>query len=95
MCNDTDMFVLLCHFKHALNINANIFMVPLTQKMKPVDNGQTVVHDNATIPHLMSLHAITSCDIVSKPHSIGKTTALKSLEKGHAPQALGGPYGID
>ena len=30
-CNYTDMFVLLCHFKHALNICANIFMVPLSQ----------------------------------------------------------------
>ena len=27
-CNDTDVFVLLCHFKHALTIDANILMVP-------------------------------------------------------------------
>ena len=36
-CNDTDVFDLLCHFKHALNIGADIFMVPLSRKMKPID----------------------------------------------------------
>ena len=36
-CNDTDVFVLPCHFKKTHDINANLFMVPLSQKMKPID----------------------------------------------------------
>ncbi len=88
-CNDTDVFVLLCHFSDALNIDAKIFMVPLSQKMKPIDINQTVTDNKYIIPHLLSMHAITGCDTVSKPHGIGKTTALASLKNGHFPPPLG------
>ena len=30
--SDTDVFVFLCHFTWALNLNADIFMIPLSQK---------------------------------------------------------------
>ena len=88
-CNDTDVFVLLCHFTHALSMNADVFMVPLSQKMKPIDIKQTVVAQNDIIPHLLALHVITGCDTVSKPHRIGKTTALAALKGGHFPPPLG------
>ena len=35
------------------------------------------------------MHAITDCDTVSKPHGIGKTTALTLLKSGHFPPPLG------
>eukprot|EP00745_Piridium_sociabile_P031048 TRINITY_DN51469_c0_g2_i2.p1 TRINITY_DN51469_c0_g2~~TRINITY_DN51469_c0_g2_i2.p1 ORF type:complete len:652 (+),score=127.59 TRINITY_DN51469_c0_g2_i2:129-2084(+) len=88
-CNDTDVFVLLCHFKHALKIAANIFMVPLSHKMKPIDINQTVIERKNIIPHLLSMHVITGCDTVSKPHGIGKTRGLTSLKSGHFPPPLG------
>ena len=88
-CNDTDVFVLLCHFQHALNISANIFMVPLSPKMKPIDINQTVTDNRNIIPHLLSLHAITGCDTISKLYGIGKTSALAILKRGNFPPPLG------
>jgi len=88
-CNDTDVFILLCHFKHALNISADIFMVPLSQKMKPIDVNQTVIAHKDIIPHLLSMHGITGCDTVSKLQGIGKITALTALKGGHFPPPLG------
>ena len=49
-CNDTDVFVLLCHFSDALNIDAKI-----------------------SFPHLLLIHAITSCGTASKSYGIGIT----------------------
>ena len=88
-CNDTDVFVLLCHFKHALTIDANILMVPLSQKMKPIDINQTVSEHKNIIPHLLSMHVITGCDTVSKMHGIGKIKALTQLKTGNFPPPLG------
>ena len=87
--NDTDVFALLCHFKHSLGISADIMMVTLSLKMKPIDIGQTVLEQSDVMPHLLSLHVISGCDTVSKIHGIGKTTALGVLKSGHVPPPLG------
>ena len=57
--SDTDVFVLLCHFTWALNLNADIFMIPLSQKTKPIDICQTVIQNQAVMPHLLSMHGIS------------------------------------
>ena len=48
-CDDTDVFILLCHFTHAHSINTNVFMVPLSQKIKTIDIKQTVLTQNEII----------------------------------------------
>ena len=39
-CNDIDVFAFLCHFTQALSMNADVFMVLLSQKMKLIDIKQ-------------------------------------------------------
>ena len=86
---DTDVFVLLTHFYYLLNIKGSLMMIPFSSSTTVTDIGGTVLKHSSIMPHLLSLHALTGCDMVPSYKNIGKPKALKVLKDGVTPPALG------
>ena len=86
---DTDVFVLLAHFFHILDIKGSLLMIPFSSSATVTDIGETVVKHASIIPHLLSLHALTGCDTVPSLKNIGKPKAMKALKDGVQPPILG------
>ena len=86
---DTDVFVLLAHFYHLLDLQGSLMMVPFSSSTTVTDIGETVLKHSTIMPHLLSLHALTGCDTVPSYKNIGKPKALKVLKDGVTPPVLG------
>ena len=86
VADDTDIFVLLCHFLFHGDIQGQVMMV------SPI-RGRTCIDINATVEKhrslmhdlLLAAHGLTGCDTVATYHGIGKGVALKTLKTNKCP----------
>ena len=83
VADDTDVFVLLLHYRHAGALHANsVYMQSPIQNRTVIDIDATVENHLSVVPHLLSAHALTGCDTVASYYGIGKGMALKVLKAG-------------
>ena len=84
VADDTDMFTLLLHFRHAMAINArNIYLESPLKGRAVIDIDKTVEKNLSIIPGLLAAHALSGCDTVAGYYGIGKGTVLKVLRAGN------------
>jgi hypothetical protein len=89
LCEDTDVFVLLCHYYQSLDVSGTLIMRTFSDSDPFTNIGCTVQKQPGTIQHLISLHALTHCDSVPAYSRLGKATAINVLKQGIEPPALG------
>ena len=89
--DNTKVFAFLVHFYYADNITADMFMIPTNRTRVAINRGATVHKHKDITPHILSLHALTSCGIVSSIFGIGKIKALETLNWGCMPPNFGNP----
>jgi hypothetical protein len=78
LAEDTDVFVLLCHFVNSKDIPGQIHMAPI--KLHPIiDINATVARSPQIMGSLLVGHALTGCDTVAAYYGIGKQKMLKAL----------------
>ena len=81
IADDTNVFVLLLHFKHAdLLGDGRIYMESLYQR-GVIDIAATVEKNRSFIPALLAAHALSGWDIVATYYGIGKVKVLKSAAR--------------
>ena len=68
-----------------------MFMIPTNSTRAAINIGATVHKHKNIAPHIISLHALTGCDMVSSIFGIGKMKALKIFNRGCMPPHLGNP----
>ena len=78
---DTDVFILLCHYYHSLNINVDVLLEDFSADKKLISISKTVAENTSLIPSLLSAHALTGCDTVPMMFGVGKTKLLNILKK--------------
>ena len=77
ICEDTDVFVLLCHCYNIKNWNIDVYMTDFTEGKNIISINDTVKKHKPLIPELLSVHALSGCDTVPMYFGIGKKKALK------------------
>ena len=78
LAEDTDVFVLLCHFVNSKAIHGTVHMA--STKLNPViDINATVARSSHIMGNLLAGHALTGCDTVAAYFGIGKQKMLKAL----------------
>ena len=82
VADDTDVFALLVHFRHASLIGNPVFIQSPKKERTVIDIDATVEKNFSIIPGLLAAHALTGCDTVASYYGIGKGTALKVLREG-------------
>ena len=78
VADDTDVFVLLCHFVFHGDITGHIMMISPIRGRTVIDNNASGDNNRAIMGHLLAVHGITGCDTAIY-HGIGKGKALKVL----------------
>lgn len=82
--DDTDVFTLLLHFRHAGVINASNIYIESPMKGRAVIDVDATVQENLTIiPSLLAAHVLSGCDTVASYFGIGKGVVLKVLKAGN------------
>ncbi|MES9884531.1 MAG: hypothetical protein ABW185_27110 [Sedimenticola sp.] len=89
VCDDTDVFVLLCHHYDLLNLSCKLTMAGTSQGRTVVDIPETVDKESEIVPHLLAAHAVSGCDTVSYLFGIGKGTVIKTLKAGRKLELMG------
>ena len=79
LCDNTDVFVGLCHFKKRNKIPNKVYMVSPKEGKLATDIDATVATHGDLLSSLLEAHLISGCDIVCSYHGIGKSTALSVL----------------
>ena len=79
VADDTDVFVLLCHFVFHGDITGHIMMISPIRGRTVIDINASVDNNRAIMGHLLAAHGLTGCDTVAIYHGIGKGKALKVL----------------
>lgn len=79
VADDTDVFVLLCHFRHHEQISSQIWMVSPITGRSVIDITATVTQHSNIMEDLLSMHGLTGCDTVAPYFGIGKVKALGVL----------------
>lgn len=83
VADDTDVFVLLLHFRHYGLIKAgNIYMESPLRGRAVVDIDMTIQTNLSIMPGLLAAHALSGCDTVASLFGIGKGVVLKVLRAG-------------
>ena len=80
VADDTDVFVLLCHFVCYGKIKSHVRMVSPVRGRTFIDISATVQRHPNVMPHLLAAHGLTGCDTVATYFGIGKMTVLKVLQ---------------
>ena len=80
--DDTDVFVLLCHFVHKGLLGANIYVESTKDSSDVIDIDATVSKHKSIMPSLMAGHASTGNDTVCAHYDLGKQKLLKALQSG-------------
>jgi hypothetical protein len=80
VADDTDVFVLLCHFVFNGDINGHVMMVSPIKGRALIDINSSVEKHQAVMNNLLAAHALTGCDTVATYFGIGKGVALKALK---------------
>ena len=79
VADDTDVFVLLCHFVFNGVITGHVMMVSPIRGRTVIDINESVDKNRAIMGDLLAAHGLTGCDTVATYHGIGKGVALKVL----------------
>jgi len=79
VADDTDIFVLLCHFVFHGDITGHVMMISPIRGRTVIDINASVDKNPAVMGDLLAAHGITGCDTVATYHGIGKGVALKVL----------------
>ena len=79
VADDTDIFVLLCHFVFRGDITGHVMMISPIRGRTVIDINASVDKNPAIMGDLLAAHGITGCDTVATYHGIGKGVALKIL----------------
>lgn len=82
VADDTDVFVLLCHFMFFGEITGHIKMISPVSGRTMIDINASVDKNTAVMSNLLAAHGLTGCDTVATYHGIGKGVALKILRSG-------------
>ena len=82
VADDTDVFVLLCHFVFLRNIHGHVMMVSPVRGRACIDINASVEKNRSVMGDVLAAHGLTGCDTVATYHGIGKGTALKTLKSG-------------
>lgn len=80
VADDTDVFLLLLFFCNTGDISSTVLMASPVEGRSFLDIKASAQKYSQIIPDLLAAHALTGCDTVASPHSIGKMTALKVLK---------------
>ena len=79
VADDTDIFVLLCHFLHVGVINIQVWMVAPIKGRSVIDINASVGTNDDIMGDLLFMHGLTGCDTVAPYFGIGKGVALRAL----------------
>ena len=79
--DDTDVFLLLVHFYHKENIEAEVFVQATSGERTTINIKETVRLHESIVPYLLAAHALSGCDSVSSFYNIGKKTILNNVKK--------------
>ena len=79
IADDTDVFVLLCHFVFNGDITGHVMLVSPIRGRTVIDINESVDKNRAIMGDLLAAHGLTGCDTVATYHGIGKGVALKVL----------------
>ena len=82
VADDTDVFVLLCHFVFHGDITGHVMMISPIRGRTVIDINASVDKNRAIMDDLLAAHGLTGCDTVATYHGIGKGVALKVLRTG-------------
>ena len=81
ICEDTDDFVLLCHFCNSKEWNTKVFMNGFNKNsLTTISINETVQKHKSIVPPILAGHALTGCDSVPKLYGIGKAKAINALK---------------
>lgn len=90
VADDTDVFVLLCHFCHLGKLSLQVWMVSPIKGRSVIDINATVAKNDDIMEDLLAMHGISGCDTVAPYYGIGKGVPLRVLRsKKHPLSALG------
>ena len=81
IADDTDIFVLLCHFFQLKIIKSQAYMVSPIRNRSVIDINKTVSQNDKVVDNLLAMHGLTGCDTVAPYFGIGKAVAIKVLKK--------------
>ena len=76
LCDDTDVFVGLCHFKKRSKIPNKVDTVSTKKGTLATDIDATVATHGDLLSSLLEAHIISGCDIICSYQGIGKSTIL-------------------
>ena len=80
-CDDTDVFVLICHLYQKQEWKSNIFMKGFAKNTDLISIQKTVETHTDIMPYLPACHILTGCDTVPQMFRIGKKKALTAGRK--------------
>ena len=75
-CEDTDVFVLICHLYQKHEWESNVFMKGFSKDTNLISIQKTVENHADIMPYLPACHILTGCDTVPQMFRIGKKKAL-------------------
>ena len=79
LCNNTDVFVGICHFKKRNKIPNKVYMVSPKEGKLPTDIDATVATHGDLLSSLLEAHIISRCNTICSYHGIGRSTVLSVL----------------
>lgn len=82
VADDTDVFVLLCHFVFNRDITGFVMRTSPIRGPTVIDINASVDKDRTIMDDLLAVHGLTVCDTVAMYHGIGKGVTLKVLRTG-------------
>lgn len=82
VADDTDVFVLLCHFVFNRDITGHVMMTSPIRGRTVIDINASVDKNRTIMDDLLAAHGLTGCDTVAMYHGIGKGVTLKVLRTG-------------
>ena len=80
-CEETNVFVLLCHSYHIKQWKAELFMEGFKEGKSVISIKGSVKKHIGIIPQIMSMHAMTGCNSVPIMYGEGKKKALSIIKK--------------
>ena len=81
VADDTDIFILLCHFVAHGDFKGQVMMISPIKGQLMIDINATVNKSRPIMSNLLAAHGLTGCDTVATYHGIGKGTVIKVLNK--------------
>jgi len=89
LCDDTDVFVLLLHFYHKLDLTCGLTMESTHSERALVDIAASAKEHAKIAPQLPAMHCLSGCDTVAQLFGVGKSTAIKMLQASQTLECLG------